>query len=356
MMQGGSSGGQNRIHSNMPVLAVGAGAALGMLLLKRLSKKPEKVVLRGKVVVITGGSRGLGLALAEEFSRAGAKLVLAARDPEELKRAEQMLRERNVLGHEPPELVAGDLREEAACQKLIARATERFGQVDILINNAGVIHVGPIEKQPLAAFRDAMATDFFAAVQLTSVVMPQMLERRAGSIVNIASIGGKIPVPHLAPYNAAKFATVGYSATLHAEMKSKGIRVTTVCPGLLRTGSYPNAIVVGDLEKEYRWFSLSASVPGLAHAVPAAAKKILTATVDGRAEITIGVDAYLAARFYGLMPETATALGSLAEQVLLPKTAGTETLTPAKRIRAPRSSLWQALSRRLTLTQNQPSA
>ena len=341
----------------VPLIAAGTGVTIGFLLLKHLFQRTEKLALQGKVVVITGGSRGLGLALAEEFGRAGVKLVLAARSQDDLARAGQMLRSRGVVTAEDAlELVPGDLRDPAACQQLIARATERFGRVDILINNAGVIHVGPIEKQPLAAYRDAMESDFFAAVQLTTAVLPQMLEYGFGAIVNIASIGGKIPVPHLAPYNAAKFATVGYSGTLHAELKSKGIRVTTVCPGLLRTGSYPNAIVVGDLEKEYRWFSLSASLPGIAHSVSGAAKKILAATIDGRAEITIGADAYLAARFYGLMPETVAALGSLADQYLLPATAGTDTPTSAKRIGAPRSSLWQALSRKLTQAQNQPTA
>ncbi len=339
------------------MVAVGAGVAAGLLVMKKLAARNHRLHIKDKIVVITGGSRGLGLALAEEFGKAGAKLVLAARDMEGLQRAEQMLRSRGaVSGEDGIELFAGDLRKNETCQDLISHATEKFGQVDILINNAGVIHLGPIEKQPLQAYQDAMATDFFAAVQLITAVMPQMLDRCAGSIVNIASVGGKIPVPHLAPYNAAKFATVGYSATLCSELRSKGIRVTTVCPGLMRTGSYPNAIVVGDLEKEYRWFSLGASLPGVAHSSAGAARTILEATVEGRAEITVGLDAYMAARFYGVMPETVTTLGSLAERFILPATSGTDTLTSAKRIRAPRFGLWQSLSRRLTQTQNQPSA
>ena len=338
-------------------LALAGAGLLGgaMLMRKRATRAP--LLIAGKTVIITGGSRGLGLALGEEFGRAGANLVLAARSESELQTAKQMLLTRGAVPSENRiELVACDLRENADCLRLGRVATERFGQVNILINNAGVIHVGPIEKQPLEAYRDAMESDFFAGLQMTYAVMPQMLERGEGSIVNISSIGGKIPVPHLAPYNAAKFATTGFSETLHAEMRTKGIRVTTVCPGLLRTGSYPNAIVVGDLEKEYRWFSVSASLPGVAHETKAAAEKIFAATLEGRTEITIGRDAYLAARIHGLMPETVQFAGCLADQFILPKTTGTTTPTPARRIRSLRSGLWQSLSRQLTQAQNQPSA
>ena len=335
----------------------GAGLAGGFLLARRWFHGRPALDFQGQIVVITGGSRGLGLALAEAFGKVGARLVLAARHEDQLQTARQMLLERTAIrSFDDVMLIACDLRNPEDCHSLIAQATSHFGRVDVVINNAGVIHIGPVEKQPLEAFRDAMQSDFFAALQVNSAALPQMLERGAGSIVNIASIGGKIPVPHLAPYNAAKFATVGYSETLHAELRSKGIRVTTVCPGLLRTGSYPNAIVVGDLEKEYRWFSLSASIPGIAHSSARAARKILSATRQGRAEITIGADAYLAARLHGLCPETVQALGSLAEQWILPSTTGTDTPTPARRIRAPLSGLWRKHSRAITEPQNQPPA
>lgn len=335
----------------------GAGVVAGLLAMNSALRRATRLDFTGKVVVITGGSRGLGLALAEEFARAGAHLVLAARDEEELTRAAEMLRSRQALTASADiDLVPVDLREESSGRHLIERATARFGKVDVLVNNAGVIFVGPVEKQPLSAYQEAIAIELFAKVQLVNAVLPQMLERGEGSIVNIASIGGKIPVPHLAPYTAAKFASVGYSATLHAELKPKGIHVTTIYPALMRTGSYPNAIVVGDLEKEYRWFSISASLPGVAHSAGAAARKIVTATAERRTEVAIGWDAFLAARLYGLLPETFTNLASIADQFLLPATTGNDTPTPARRIGPPRSRLWQALSRTLTVPQNQRSA
>ena len=329
----------------------------GVALVRALLQKPEPTSVAGKVVVITGGSRGLGLQMAAEFGRAGSRLVLAARDMAELERARGFLLEWDAFSSaQDVLLVACDVREAAECEKLIRQATEHFGRVEILINNAGVIYVGPIEKQPLEAYREAMESNFFSALQMTQAVLPQMLERRAGAIVNIASIGGKIPVPHLAPYVASKFAAVGFSETLHAELRSKGIRVTTVCPGLMRTGSYPNAIVVGELEKEYRWFSLGASLPGVAHSSEAAARKILQAVVEGRTEITIGLDAYLAARFAGVAPDVTQFIGHLANSAVLPKAKGTTTPTPAKGIKPIQFRPWQLLSNWLTRTQNEPTA
>ncbi len=225
-----------------------------------------------------------------------------------------------------------------------------------MINNAGTIHVGPIEQMPIETYREAMEIDYFAMVQTTQAVLPQMLRRGEGKIVNITSIGGKIPVPHLAPYVGSKFAAVGFSETLHAEMRSKGIQVTTVCPGLMRTGSYPNAIVAGNREREYRWFSLSASIPGVAHSAEGAARKIFEATCEGRAEITIGFDAYVAARIHGLSPEFTQYAGSLAHEFILPEPGGSAKPVSAQKVRPPRSKLWRSFSEKLTRTHNQPSA
>lgn len=333
------------------------GAMAGAAFVSAFFQKPKPVSIAGKVVVITGGSRGLGLQMAIEFGKAGSRLVLAARDREELERAPNFLLEQGAISQASDVLlVPCDLKEAQECEKLIREATEHFGRVDVLINNAGTIYVGPIEKQPLEAYREAMESNFFAALQTTYAVLPQMLQRREGAIVNITSIGGKIPVPHLAPYVASKFAAVGFSETLHAELRSKGIRVTTVCPGLMRTGSYPNAIVVGELEKEYRWFALGASLPGVAHSSKAAARTILQAVMEGRTEITVGLDAYLAARFAGLAPDTAQFIGHLANNAILPKSRGTTTPTSARKIKPIPFRPWQILSNWLTRTQNEPTA
>ena len=291
---------------------------------------------RGQVVVITGGSRGLGLALAEKFGRAGSRLVLAARSPEELTRARNLLLERRAVGS-PDDvlLIPADLTDPSQAKSLIDHAIEHFGHIDVLINNAGVIEVGPVENQPLAAYRRAMATNFFAALHTTHAALPHLLSHGAQSrstnvlrpaIVNIASVGGKFAMPHLLPYVASKFALVGFSEGLHAELRHKNIRVTTVCPGLMRTGSHIQASFVGDQAKEYRWFALSATTPGIAASTRHAASVIYNAVVDGRTEITITPQAWLAARLNGLAPATTQYLASLANEYLLPDPVSVEQL------------------------------
>ena len=173
----------------------------------------------------------------------------------------------------------------------------------MLINNAGVISVGPVENQSLEQFRDAMESNFYSGLHCTLAVLPQMLGRREGAIANVTSIGGRIAVPHLLPYTASKFAVVGFSEGLGMEMRAKGIRVTTICPGLMRTGSHRNAIFTGDAEREYRWFSLAANLPGASASASAAARKIADGIATGTAEITITPQAWLAARFGNLSPE-----------------------------------------------------
>lgn len=341
-----------------PAVLTTSGALLAAALAGSALRKPRpRWNPAGKTVVITGASRGLGLKLAEQFALAGAKVVLAARDANELERAKELLLANNSSLHaENLFLLPCDLMQPSDCKRLVEEASHHFGQVDVLINNAGLIHVGPIEQQPLEAYREAMEIDYFATVQTVQAVLPQMIGRRNGRIVNISSIGGKIPVPHLAPYVGSKFAAVGFSETLHAEVRGKGVQVTTVCPGLMRTGSYPNALVVGNREKEYRWFSLSASIPGIAHSAECAARKIFEATCEGRPEITVGWDAYLAARVHGLAPELTQQLGSLANDFVLPRAGGSTEPVPAHKVRPPRSSLWRSFSNLLTRTHNQPSA
>jgi NAD(P)-dependent dehydrogenase (short-subunit alcohol dehydrogenase family) len=290
----------------------------------------------GQVVVITGGSRGLGLALAERYARAGARLVLAARDLEELITARHTLLDREAV--QSPDhvlLIPADLTDASQATKLIDHAVAHFGRIDILINNAGIIEVGPVENQPLAAYRRAMATNFFAALHTTYAALPHLLNRKSSdgvssdhdaAIVNICSIGGKFAMPHMLPYVASKFALTGFSEGLHAELRHKGIRVTTVCPGLMRTGGEAHAEFTGQTKKEQRWFHLAAKTPVLAASVRHAANKIYSAVAAGRAEITITPQAWLAARVAGLAPETTQYLASLANHLLLPEPSTTDQL------------------------------
>jgi NAD(P)-dependent dehydrogenase (short-subunit alcohol dehydrogenase family) len=305
------------LHTAQLLTGIVAAATAYALVSRPVKQRP------GRIVLITGGSRGLGLALAERYARAGARLILTARNQDELSHARQTLLERKAIrSQDDVLLIPADLTDAAQATNLIEHAIAHFGRIDILINNAGIIEVGPVEDQPIAAYRRAMATNFFAALHTTHAALPHLLRRRLAdgdaSIVNIASIGGKFAMPHLLPYVASKFALVGFSEGLHAELRHKGIRVTTVCPGLMRTGGEVHAQYTGQTKKEQRWFTLAARTPVIAASVKHAADKIYKAVAAGRAEITITPQAWLAARVAGLAPVTTQYLASLANQLLLP--------------------------------------
>jgi len=282
-------------------------AALTLALASRqLLRRARETDLAGQVALVTGSSRGLGLALARELARHGCRIVLCARDPQELERACQDVAS---LGVEVL-AVPCDVADRAQVEQLIQQASTRFGRIDILIPNAGLITVGPLATQTLEDFERAMQVMFWGAVYPILSVLPQMQARRSGHIAIITSIGGKISVPHLLPYSAAKFAAVGLAEGLRAELASDGISVTTVCPGLMRTGSHLNADFKGQHRQEFLWFSLGATLPFSSISAEDAARQIVGAIRRGDAEIILSWQASLAAAVHGLLPGlTADALG-----------------------------------------------
>jgi NAD(P)-dependent dehydrogenase (short-subunit alcohol dehydrogenase family) len=314
------------LHTAQLLTGVIAAAAAYALRPRPTANRPSKIVL------ITGGSRGLGLALADRYARSGAKLVLAARDVEELAAARHTLLDRgSIQSPDDVLLIPADLTDPDQALMLLDHAVSHFGRIDILINNAGIIEVGPVENQPIAAYRRAMATNFFAALHTTHAALPHLLRHNPvhgdAAIVNIASIGGKFAMPHMLPYVASKFALVGFSEGLHAELRHKGVRVTTVCPGLMRTGGEAHAEYTGQTKKEQRWFNLAARTPILTASVRYAANRIYNAVAAGRAEITITPQAWLLARAAGIAPSTAQYLASLTNQLLLPEPSTSDQLT-----------------------------
>ncbi|HEV7365872.1 MAG TPA: SDR family oxidoreductase [Gemmatimonadales bacterium] len=285
------------------LLAAGLGAvwAAGRL-------RSQSYILRGKIVLITGGSRGLGLALARELSREGARIVICGRDPESLERARASLER---IGADVV-AISCDVTDRDAVGRLIQGVQQRLGPVDVLINNAGVIEVGPAETMSVADYEEAMATNFWGMLYPTLAVLPAMRQRGAGRIVNITSIGGKLGIPHLVPYSASKFAAVGFSQGLRAEVAADGIKVVTVCPGLMRTGSPRNAIFRGQHQSEYAWFSISDALPGLSISAENAARRILAACRRGDAEVLFPLSTRVAAVASALAPGlTAKVLGAV---------------------------------------------
>lgn len=289
------------------ILGVGALAALNTF-----KKSRRQYDFKNRVVLITGGSRGLGLVLARQLADEGARLAICARNSEELKRARTDL---ETHGAEVFDVVC-DLRNQVEILRMVKAVRAHYGQIDVLINNAGVIQVGPLELQTQEDFKEAMDIHFWAPFNTMQAVLPEMRERGEGRIVNIASIGGKVPVPHLAPYCASKFALVGLSSAMRNELVKDNIFITTVCPGLMRTGSPVNALFKGQNEKEYAWFSLGDALPVTSISAERAAAQVIEAARRGDAELVISIQAQLAAKFYALFPGFSAEIASLVNQVL----------------------------------------
>jgi len=270
------------------LLGVIAGA-VGAFAGRQLVRGSRQIDFNNRVVVITGGSRGLGLVLARQLASEGARLCLLARDEEELRRAAEQF---------PPDvevmIVRCDVRRRADVRAAVDAILERWGEIDVLINNAGVIQVGPLEHMTRGDFENAMATHFWGPLHLMFEIVPFMRQRGFGRIVNVSSIGGRLAVPHLAPYCASKFALTGLSDAVRAELHQYGIRVTTVTPGLMRTGSPRNADVKGQHEAEYAWFAIADSLPGVTASAETSARQIIDACRYGDGELTITVPAKLA--------------------------------------------------------------
>jgi NAD(P)-dependent dehydrogenase (short-subunit alcohol dehydrogenase family)/predicted transcriptional regulator len=280
--------------------------AAGAVLAGAVLRRGRPYDLQGRVVLVSGGSRGLGFALARALGREGARVAICGRDADTLERAR---RELAAAGADVVALRA-DVSDPAQVERLVRDVGERLGPVDVLVNNAGTMTVGPIETMTLEDFQEAMQTNFWAAVHATLAVLPGMRARGRGRIVNITSIGGKVSVPHLLPYNASKFALVGLSEGLRAELGRHGIRVTTVVPGLMRTGSPRHASFKGQHRAEYAWFSIADSLPLVSMAAERAARQVVAALRRGDAEVVLSAPARVARVVHGVWPGVvADALG-----------------------------------------------
>jgi short-subunit dehydrogenase len=198
--------------------------------------------------------------------------------------------------------VPADVTDPGSVGNLIDAVRQRLGPIDVLINNAGVIEVGPAVTMSVADYEEAMATNFWGMLYPTLALLPEMRARRSGRIVNITSIGGKLGIPHLLPYSVSKFAAVGFSQGLRAEVAADGVKVVTVCPGLMRTGSPRNAIFRGQHRSEYAWFSISDALPGLSISAESAARRIVAACRRGDAEVLFPIPARLAAVLSAVAP------------------------------------------------------
>jgi short-subunit dehydrogenase len=296
------------------LIATGVAAALAAVLRPR-----DRYSFENRSVLITGGSRGLGLEMARLLASEGAAVAIAARDEAELARAAAQLGEHGARVI----TIRADVGERGEAEKAVAEVVRQYGRVDVLVNNAGIIQVGPAEHMTLDDYELAMNVHFRGPLYTMLAAVPEMRRQGGGRIVNISSIGGKIPVPHLAPYVASKFALTGLSSSLATELARDRIVITTVCPGLMRTGSPINATMKGQHELEFAWFAIGDSLPFLSMDATRAARQIIEACRRGRAELILTVPARIAVALYGLLPSAFVEGAALANR-FLPDAAGPE--------------------------------
>lgn len=299
------------------LLLAGAAGVAAALTARALLRRSRRFSFAGKAALIAGGSRGLGLVLARQLVDAGARVAILARTQADLEDAE-----RELLARGGEVLAVGcDVSQPEEVGAAVRQVLQRFGGIDVLFNVAGIIQVGPLEAMTREDFERAMDVHFWGALNTTLEVLPDMRRHRWGRIVNVASLGGKRAVPHMLPYTASKFALVGLSSGLRTELAKDGILVTTVIPSLVRTGSPRNALFKGQHRKEYAWFSIADSLPGVAMSAEQAAAQILRACRDGEREVLLRNPVNLAVALQAFLPGTTQALLGVVAR-LLPRMGG----------------------------------
>lgn len=268
----------------VPWLMAGAAVTVAAA---ALTIRRRRMDFNGASVVITGGSRGLGLELAWQLGAEGARLNLIARDQGELERARGELAGLGV----DVQVFPCDLRQQEQVERTVAAIRDLRRRIDVLINNAGIIQVGPQENQQLQDFHEAMAIHAWAPLLMMRGVVPIMKRQGGGRIVNISSIGGLVAVPHLVPYCMSKFALTGLSDGMRAELAKDNILITTVAPGLMRTGSHVQAFFKGQHRKEFAWFSIAGANPLLSTTPEKTAERIITACRYGKPRLIVTLPA-----------------------------------------------------------------
>jgi NAD(P)-dependent dehydrogenase (short-subunit alcohol dehydrogenase family) len=289
-----------------------AAVAGGAVLVRALRNASVDYEFKDRVVVVTGGTRGLGLLLSRELLQRGARVAVLGRDLDELERGVNDLTSQGAEAIGVP----CDVRQRDQAQWAIDHVLARLGPIDVLINNAGIIEVGPIDHMTEQDFQDAMAVHFWAPYYTMQAVIPAMRARGEGRIVNISSIGGRIAFPHLAPYTASKFALSGLSEAMRTELAKDGIYVTTVYPGLMRTGSHLNAMFKGRNREEFVWFAMFDALPLTSINAKRAARQIISACRRGDPQLIVSIQAKLAVLLHELMPNTSIRIMDRIDRVL----------------------------------------
>jgi short-subunit dehydrogenase len=213
--------------------ALGGGLLVGLVywLVRFFRPRHSTLVLNDKVVIITGASSGLGRALAFAFARRAARVVLVARREDRL----EMVRREIEPYTSAVMVIPADLTDEAQLQRVVDLTLERFGRIDVLVNNAGISIGGPFVEQDARRIEQMVRLNLWAAIRLTQLALPSMLAHNHGYILNIGSGLSRAAVPMFAPYVATKYGLAGFSDALRRELHRTGVHVTLVLPGWMHT-------------------------------------------------------------------------------------------------------------------------
>ena len=289
------------------------GAVVGGLLATRMLNKQKRFLeLPNRVVLITGGTRGLGLVMARRLAKKGAKVAICGRDQDSIDGASEQ------LGKLTADFlcIKCDVTSKSEVKEMVEQIREHWGEVEVLINNAGIIQVGPIENMQEEDYQRSLEVHFWGAYNLIQEVLPAMKTAGSGRIVNIASINAKVSFPHLLPYTVGKYALSGFSEGITSELANYGIRVTSVYPGLMRTGSPRNIDVKARHKKEYAWFKVSDSLPVLSMSAEKAASEIIKSMQYGSKILNLGWPTKIATFIEGIAPGLNIRIFELANKFL----------------------------------------
>jgi NAD(P)-dependent dehydrogenase (short-subunit alcohol dehydrogenase family) len=295
--------------------------------------------LTGLSAVVTGGSRGLGLLLADQLRARGCTVTVAARDQAELETARALLLDRRPNGRRgggeggaTVRTAVCDVRNRESVRALYEETAAETGGVDVVLANAGIIQVAPLDRTGAEEFRDAMDTMFMGALHASLEALPYLRRTSVGGRLGlIGSVGGLLSVPHMLPYSCAKAAVGTLAEGLRAETAPSGVSVTAVHPGLMRTGSHLHAEFGGDKAREFSWFSALAGTPLLSMDAERAAARAVTAVERRSPRLVLTPAARAAGLAHGVAPGLTTRLSTLVNRALpdAPEPGSTEeTLAP----------------------------